>query len=132
MVAQALGERLGQLPAGTVVGEHLVAAGLLHGRGQGPRSGHLDLGGARVTLGLLLELVEVLGQQRPGATMVDTRGVGESPPGRLQVGAQPDSTASPRPVVVAVGPRPGKLGQVRQPERAGELTENHAHRLGVR
>ena len=43
VVAQPLGERLGELAAGAVVGEHPVAAGPLDGGGQRPRAGDLDL-----------------------------------------------------------------------------------------
>ena len=39
VVADALGQRLRQLAPGAVVGEHLVAARLLDGRGEGPGSG---------------------------------------------------------------------------------------------
>ena len=39
VVADPLGERLGEVAAGAVVGEDLVAARLLDGRGQRPRAG---------------------------------------------------------------------------------------------
>ena len=51
VVAQALGERLGQLAAGAVVGQHPVAARPLDRRGQRPRAGDLDLERAGVALG---------------------------------------------------------------------------------
>ncbi len=67
----ALGQPLGQVAAGAGVAEHPVAARLLDGGGQGPRAGHLDLERAGVVLGLLLEPVEVLGEQAARAAVVD-------------------------------------------------------------
>ena len=78
----------GQLAAGAVVGEHPVAAGPLDGGGQRPRAGDLDLERAGVALGVLLDGVEVLGQQRPRPAVVDAGRVGQPPAGRLQVGAE--------------------------------------------
>ena len=71
VVAQTLGERLGELAARAVVGEHPVAAGPLDRRGQRPRSGDLDLERTGVALGVLLDRVEVLGEQRLGSPVVD-------------------------------------------------------------
>ena len=87
VVAQPRGQRLRQLAAQAVVGQHAVAAGALHRGGQRPRPGHLQLEEAVVALRLLLDRVEVLAQQRDGASVVDAGGVGDAPPGRLQVDA---------------------------------------------
>ena len=73
MVAQPLGEGLRQVAAGTGVRQDLVAAGPLHRGGQRPRPGHLDLDRAGEPLRLLLEPVEVLGQQAAGPAVVDAR-----------------------------------------------------------
>ena len=70
----ALGQRLRQLAPGAVVGEHLVAARLLDGRGERPRPGDLGLERAGVALRLLLDLVEVLGEQRLRARRWSTPG----------------------------------------------------------
>jgi hypothetical protein len=59
----ALGQRLRQLSPGAVVGQHLVSARLLDRRGQRPGPRHLHLERAPEVLRLLLELVEVLGQE---------------------------------------------------------------------
>ena len=86
------------------------------------------LNGPGPALGLLLDGVEVLGEQRPGPAVVDPRGVGEPPAGRLEVGAEPGGQGQP-----AAGHRgrrtaTGQLGQVRE---VRQLAEHHAHRLGV-
>ena len=73
MDPHALGQRLRELAAGAVVAEHLVAARLLDGGGQRPRAGDLRLERAGVALRLLLDRVEVLGEQRAGAAVVDAR-----------------------------------------------------------
>ena len=62
----ALGQRLGQIAAGAVVGQHPIAARPLHGRGQRPRPGDGVLERAGVALGVLLEQVQV-GPQRVDA-----------------------------------------------------------------
>ena len=67
----ALGERLRELAPGAVVGQHQVAARPLDGRRQRPRPGDLGLERADVALRLLLDLVEVLGEQAAGAALVD-------------------------------------------------------------
>ena len=74
VVVQPLGQRLGQLAPGAEVGEHLVAAWPLDGRRQGPGPGDLDLERAGVVLRLLLQPVEVLGEQAAGAAVVDAGG----------------------------------------------------------
>ena len=66
VVEQALRERLGEVAPGAVVGEDLVAAGLLDGRGERPRSGDLHLERAGPALRLLLDRVEVLGDAATG------------------------------------------------------------------
>ena len=70
---EPLGQRLGELAPGAEVGEHLVAARPLDGRRQRPRSGDLDLERAGVPLRLLLQPVEVLGEQAAGPAVVDAR-----------------------------------------------------------
>ena len=70
------------------------------------------LNGARVALGLLLELVEVLGQQGPGPAVVDAGRVGEPPAGRLQVGAEVgDHGQRPAGHAPRAAPRPGSSGR---------------------
>ena len=128
VVAQPLGERLRQLAAGAVVGEHPVAARPLDGRGQRPRPGDLDLEGAGVALAVLLDGVEVLGQQRPGPAVVDAGGVGQPPPGRLQVGAELGDQRQRATGHVGVRAAAGQLGQVGQ---VGQLVEHHPDRQVV-
>ena len=70
VVADPLGERLRQLAAGAVVGEHLVAARPLDRRGERPGAGDLDLEVPGVALERLLEHVEVLGEQAAGPPLV--------------------------------------------------------------
>ena len=107
----ALGQGLGQLAAGAVVGEHPVAAGSLDGGGQRPRADDLGLERRRVALRLLLDLVEVLGEQAAGAALVDALPVGQPPAGGLQVEARGRwRAATARPVMVAPAPRPGSSG----------------------
>ncbi len=124
----ALGERLRELATGTVVAQHLVAARLLDGRGEGPRPRHLRLERARAALGELLERVEVLRKERARPAVVDPAGVGQPPAGGLQVGGEPGRDREG-----ATGHRrqdapAGELGDVRQ---VGELAEHEAHGLGV-
>ena len=76
-------EGLREIAPGAVVAEHLVAARLLDHGSQGPGAGNLHLEDAVIALGPLLQRVEVLGQQRASASVVDSRSVGQSPPGRL-------------------------------------------------
>ena len=68
---QPLGQCLRELAPGAEVREHLVPARPLDGRRQRPRSGDLDLERAGVLLRLLLQPVEVLGQQATGPAVVD-------------------------------------------------------------
>ena len=70
---EPLGQRLRELAPGTEVGEHLVPARPLDGRGQRPRSGDLDLERAGVLLRLLLQPVEILGEQAAGPAVIDAR-----------------------------------------------------------
>ena len=80
---QPLGQRLGELATGADVGEHPVAARALDGRGQRPRPGDLDLERTGVALGVLLEQVEVLAEQRDRPPVVDAarRPVSRQPAG---------------------------------------------------
>ncbi len=127
MVADPLGQRLSEVSTGAVVGQDLVTARLLHGRGQCPRTADLGLERTGMPLRLLLDLVEVLGQQRPRPAVVDARGVGEAPPGGLEVGAETGDHGEP----AAGHRRPcATSGQLRD-VREGELAEHDAHRLGV-
>ncbi len=129
MRREPLGQRLGELAPGAEVREHLVAAGSLDGRCEGPRPGDLDLERAGVLLRLLLEAVEVLGEQAAGPAVVDAGGpamTGEPPAGRLQVGAElghhRERAAGHRGGRAPSG-HLGEVGQVR------ELTEDEPHRL---
>jgi hypothetical protein len=112
---ETLRERLGQLAPGAVVGQHLVAARALHGRGQGQRPGHLHLHGAGEVSEVLLGGVEVLGQHRAGPPQVAPRADTETPAGRLQVGLQPvehGQAASDHPGVRAARGQLGHEGEV--------------------
>jgi hypothetical protein len=131
VVADPLGQRLGQLSPGAVVGQQAVTARLLHSGGERPRPGHLHLEPTAVVRGELLHHVEVLRQQRPSAPVVDPRGslaAGESPPGGLEVGVElgQDRQGAARHAGVDATIR--QLGQVRE---VGELAEDDAHHLVV-
>jgi hypothetical protein len=127
--AQALGERLGELPQRARVGDHPVAARQLDLRGQRPRAGHLHLHQRRAGAGLLdrlLQRVEVAAQLVGGAAVVGagTRG---DPVGRRHhlhgdVHQQRGGAADD----VGAQPAAGQLGQVRQ---VGQLADHHAGRL---
>ena len=87
------------------------------------------LNGAGVALGLLLDRVEVLGQQRARPAVVDAGRVGQPPPGGLEV----DARARRRPPArgrswSAATPRPGSSGRCGQ---VGQLAEHEPDRLGV-
>ena len=123
--ADPLGQRLRQLTAGAEVGEHLVAARLLDGRGERPWSGDLDLELTAVALELLLEHVEVLGQQRTCPAVVDTRGVGEPPAGGLEV--EPELADDGDATTGQVGDRPA-----RRAARAGAAGPAARRRPGAR
>jgi hypothetical protein len=114
VVAQALGERLGELAAGTVVGQDPVAAGSLDRGGQRPWPGDLHLESADVTFGRLLERVEVLREQAARPPLIDPGRVGEPPAGRLQVGAELGHEGKRPPGHRRGGAAAGHLGQVRQ------------------
>ena len=112
VVAEPLGQRLRQLAAGAEVGEHLVAARPLDGRGQRPRSGDLDLERAGVPCACSSSAVEVLREQAAGPAVVDARGASVSrQPAGCRSAPSSAITASARPVIVAVGPRPGTSGR---------------------
>ena len=59
----AFGQGLREVAAGAEVAQYAVAARLLHGGGQRPRSGDLELEPAGEPLGVLLQGVQVLGEQ---------------------------------------------------------------------
>ena len=123
---EPLGQRLRQLAPGAEVGEHLVAARPLDGRRQRPRSGDLDLERAVVPLRLLLQPVEVLGEQAAGPAVVDAGCVGEPPAGRLQVGAELGHHGERAAGHGRGSAATGHLGQVGQ---VGQLAEDEPHRL---
>ena len=60
---------------------------------------------------LLLEHVEVVGEQRPGAAQVDAGCVGQPPAGRLQVEPEVGDQARVRPIIEASAPRAGSSGR---------------------
>ena len=119
MAPYALGQGLGQLAAGAVVGQHPVAARSLDRGGQRPRAGDLDLERRRVALRLLLDLVEVLGRAALRARRWSTPcRVGQPPPGGLQVERRGRwRAATARPVMRRAGAAAGQLGEVRQAGR---------------
>ena len=123
---EPLGQRLGQLAPGAEVRQHLVAARPLDGRRQRPRSGDLDLERAVVPLRLLLQSVEVLGEQAAGPAVVDARCVGEPPSRRLQVGAQLGHHGERAAGHGRGSAATGQLGEVRQ---VGKLAEDEPDRL---
>src|SRR5215217_4278797 len=88
MRPHAFGQGLGELASGTVVGEHLVTAWPLQVRSERPRAGDLDLEDAMEVLRLLLQQVQVLAEERTGASMVHAWRLGQPPPGWLQVEAE--------------------------------------------
>ncbi len=126
--ADALCERLRELAAGAVVGEHLVAARLLDRGGQGPRAGDLGLERALVVLRQLLDGVEVLGEQRPCAPVVDPAGVGQPPAGGLEVRAEAGHDREP---ATRHRGRDASAGHLRHVREVGQLAQDQAGRLGV-
>ena len=78
------------------------------------------------TLRLLLEGVEVLGEQRHRAAVVDTAGVGDPPARRLQVDADPVEDGERAAEHAGGGAAAGDLGHVRQ---VGQLAEDEPDRL---
>ncbi len=131
MHGHTLGQGLRKLAAGTEVGEQPVAARTLDGRGQGPRACNLDLQLARVAEGargpgLLLEGIEVLGQQRPCPPVVGARCVGQSPTSGLQVEAEVRDQGEGPSGHARHDTAGGQLGEVRQ---VGKLAEHDAHGL---
>ena len=120
VVAQTGGQRLGQVATQPVVGQHPVAARALHRGGQRPRPGHLQLEQAVVALRLLLDGVEVLAQQRDRPPVVDAGGVGDAPPGRLQVDPHALEQRQRAPHHPGRGSPPGHLGHVGQPGHVGQ------------
>ena len=112
VVAHALGQRLGELAPGAVVGEHLVAARLLDRGGQRPRSGDLDLERARSQPCACSSSVSRSWASSDGPGAGRPRGVGEPPAGGLQVGAEPGDHAPARGRSwSAAAPRPGSSGR---------------------
>ena len=100
-----------------------TVAASVHGPATWTLSGPLE------ALRLLLEHVEVLGEQRPGAAVVDAGrpgGAGEPPARGLQVGVEPGHHRERAAGQVGVRATAGQLGQVRQ---VGQLAEHGAHRL---
>ena len=89
VVADPLGERLRQLTAVAVVGQHLVAARPLDRRRQRPGAGDLHLEVPGVALERLLQHVEVLAELAAGPPLVQARAAAGQPPARgLEVGAE--------------------------------------------
>ena len=131
VVAQPLGERLRQLAAGAVVGEHLVAARPLDRRGERPRPGDLDLErrpsspapAPRARRGPGRAGCGPAGGRRPGAS------VSRQPAG-CRSAPSSATTASARPVMRRRDPAAGQLGQVRQ-ALGGQLAEHDPDGLGV-
>jgi hypothetical protein len=128
VVAHPRRERVREVAPCPVVGQDLLAPLELDGRRQRPRSGHLLLDGALPVLGDLLEDVEVLREQGAGPTVVDPRGVEQTPPGGLEVGAQ----------AVEHGERPADhLGgdatrrELGHEDEVVERAEHHRGALGV-
>ncbi len=126
VLGDALGQGLGEIATGSVVGEHPVATRALHRRGQRQWSGHLQLERSLEALGVLLQRVEVLGEQRAGPALVGAGCVGEPPPRGLQIGReaaeQPDRPADHAGSWAARR----QLGQVRQ---VGQLVHDQPYRL---
>ena len=81
------------------------------------------------SLRLLLQPVEVLGELAPGPALVDARGVGEAPAGRLQVGAELADDGEGAPRHGGAGAAAGELGQV---GKVRQLAEHGPHGFDVR
>jgi hypothetical protein len=126
MLSDPLRQGLRQLAPGPVVSQHPVAPRPLDGGRQRPRPGHLDLEAPAVPLELLLDNVEVLGEERPGSTLVDPGGVGQPPPGRLEVRAELDHHRERAPGQAGVRSATRDLGQVGE---VWQLSGDHPHRL---
>ena len=120
MVPQPLGQGLRQVAARTRVRQHLVAARPLDRGGQGPRPGDLDLEHAVVPLRLLLEPVQVLGQQAAGAPVVDPGASVSRQPAGCRSAPMPLTTASARPVIDGRDAAAGHLGEVGQVRHLAE------------
>ena len=128
MDPHSLSQGLSKLAPRPVVAEQLVAARLLHGRGERPRSDDLGLEGAADVLGQLLDGVEILCQERLRAAVVGAAGVGQSPARGLQVGGEPCHHRQAATGHRGVDPAAGDLGDVRQ---VGQLAQHDAYGLGV-
>ena len=129
MVPEAFGQCLGELPAGADVAQHLVAARLLDGRRQRPRTRDLHLERTVVPLGLLLQPVEVLGEQAARPALIDARRVGEPPARWLQVCAELADDGEGPADHGRGRAATGELGQVR---KVRQLAEHGAYRFDVR
>jgi hypothetical protein len=75
---------------------------------------------------VLLQGIEVLGQQRARPPLVGTGRIGEPPPGGLQVGAQTAEHADRPADHAGRDSAVRQLGQVRQ---VGQLADHQPHRL---
>ena len=131
MVAQPLGQRLGQLAAGAVVGQHLVAARPLDGGRERPRPGDLGLERAGVALAACSSTASrSCASSDRGPAVVDPGGVGE-PPARPAAGRRRGRRPPPAPDRSSTRSRrgPGSSGTCGRP---GSSAEHHPHRLGVR
>jgi hypothetical protein len=126
VLAEPFGQRLGELPPRTVVGQDPVPARPFHGGGQGPGAAHLDLELPREPLRLLLEPVEVLAEQGRRSAVVDARGIGEPPARRLQVCPEPGQ--QPHGAAGQVGMRPAAR-DLRQVGQLRHLPQHGPHRL---
>jgi len=85
VVTDRFSKSLGELLAGTEVGDQFVATRPLHQGRQGPGSDQLGLELPDIALAQLFENVQVLGQQGGSPTLVATRRVSQPPTRRLQI-----------------------------------------------
>ena len=88
MLLDPLGERLHEIPSGTLIGQRLTAARTVEGRSQRQRARQLNLERAGIAERRQFQGVQVRLQRRGCALLVLTGPVHQPPPGRLQVDMQ--------------------------------------------
>ena len=113
-LSDSLGKRLAEIASRSVVGEHSITARTLHHRRQRPGAGDRELDRSLVSLGVLLEQIEVSAKRADGQPMISAGGVGEPPSGRLQVDGQTGEEGSRASDHLGVRSARRKLRQVRE------------------
>ena len=121
MVLDPFGERLHEIPSGTLIGQRLSAARAVEGHSQRQRAGYLNLERAGIAERSQFQRVEIRLQRRRCALLVLTGPVHQPPPGRLQVDMQVDEQGRRPAEQVGARPSARQLGQMRQ---VGQLADD--------